>query len=131
MPLELLLALVVGGIAGIVAVLHLLGLSHRKRLDSDAAARAAWLREFPEALPHHVTLCRDGHAALIATDRGEGIVWSMGADTTARWLTGASLTRTNQGLTVRLTDYTAPRIDLRLSEDETEAWAKELKETAA
>jgi hypothetical protein len=130
MPLSILLPMVVLGIAGIAVLLHLLGLSHRAVLADAAAARAAWLREYPGDAPVHVTLCQDHSAALIETGRGRGVVWPMGADTTARYLDGARAHRTKIGLRLDLPDYTAPRIHLSLDPDEAAAWQDALKETA-
>lgn len=130
MPLSLLLPMVILGIAGIALLLHLLGLSRPALIASEAAARAAWLREFPEDTPTRVTLSHDNHAALIDTVQGHGIVWPMGADTTARYLTGAEVTRTPTGLNIDLPDYTAPRIRLRLDESELERWPALLEKTA-
>jgi hypothetical protein len=130
MPLSILLPMVGLGIAGIAGLLHLLGLSQRARLADAAAARAAWLREFPGDVPLAVTLCRDGSAALIATARGRGVVWGVGADTTARYLSGARLSPTRRGLRIDLPDYTAPHIRLTLDANEADAWQDALKETA-
>ena len=131
MSLGVLIALVVGGIAGIAVLTHLFGLSERGRLASEEAARNAWAREFPRTPAGAVTLARDGRAALVATGMGPGLVWSFGADTTARFLSGARVTRTATGLDIRLSDITAPRVRLRLEADEAEAWAQSLEERAA
>jgi hypothetical protein len=69
-----------------------------------------------------VVLSHDRHAALVETATGSGIVWPMGADTTARYLSGARITRTATGLRVDLPDYTAPRIHLALDDDEARRW---------
>ncbi|GAW35609.1 hypothetical protein RA2_02673 [Roseovarius sp. A-2] len=130
MPLSILLPMVVVGIACIAVLLHLLGLSRRATLPDTAAARAAWLREFPADAPIHVTLCDNRSAALIATETRRGVVWPMGADTTARYLTGARARRTKTGLRLNLPDYTAPQIHLALDPDEVAAWQDALKETA-
>jgi len=129
MPLSILLPMVLLGIAGLAGLMHLLGLSRRTRLADAAAARAAWLREFPGDASVTVTLCRDGSAALIATARGHGLVWGVGADTTARHLSGARLLPTRRGLRIDLPDYTAPHIRLSLDPDEAAAWQEALKET--
>lgn len=122
MPLSLLLPMVILGIAGIALLLHVLGLSRPALLANAAAARSAWLREFPDDAPGRITLSHDNHAALIETAQGHGVVWPMGADTAARYLTGAQITRTEAGLSISLPDYTAPRIRLRLGADELESW---------
>jgi|TARA_R110000851_G_scaffold170606_1_gene316929 hypothetical protein len=122
MPLSILLPMVILGIAGIAVLLHVLGLSRRATLSDAAAARAAWLREFPEDAPTKVILCHDHSAALIETAQGRGVVWPMGADTTARYLRGARVRQRKTGLTLDLPDYTAPRIRLTLSPDEAASW---------
>lgn len=122
MPLSILLPMVVLGIAGIAVLLHVLGLSRRATLADTAAARAAWMREFPEDTPIRVILCHDHSAALIETAEGRGVVWPMGADTTARYLSGARVRQRKTGLTLDLPDYTAPRIRLTLSPDEAANW---------
>lgn len=122
MPLSILLPMVILGIAGIAVLLHVLGLSRRATLSDAAAARAAWLREFPEDAPTKVILCHDHSAALIETAQGRGVIWPMGADTTARYLRGARVRQRKTGLTLDLPDYTAPRIRLTLSPDEAASW---------
>ncbi|QFT94131.1 hypothetical protein FIU86_14870 [Roseovarius sp. THAF9] len=122
MPLSILLPMVVLGIAGIAVLLHLLGLSKPATFEDEAAARRAWLREFPEDTPTRVILSHNRHAALIETANGPGVVWPMGADTTARHLDGARITQTDTGLRIDLPDYTAPRITLTLDPDEASLW---------
>ena len=129
MPLPVLLALVVLGVGGIAVALHLLGLSAPRRLD-EAGARAAWLREFPGDTVTAATVCADGSAALIAAHSGPGVVWTMGADTTARPLHGARSTAQGNGLTLHLPDFTAPRLQLRLTPQEADLWTRTLKDTA-
>ncbi|MDF1669307.1 MAG: hypothetical protein P1U83_06825 [Roseovarius sp.] len=130
MPLVILLPMVFFGIAGIAVLLHLLGLSRPALLGNQAEARAAWLDEFGEDTPTRVILSHDHRAALIETPLGNGIVWPMGADTTARYLTGAQITRTATGLRIDLPDYTAPRIHLTLDAAEADLWPTLLKDPA-
>ncbi|WGW04324.1 hypothetical protein [Tropicibacter oceani] len=126
MPLHILIALVLFGITGIAALTYLFGFAEPRRFDNTDAAVAAWLREFPDVPVHRVTLCQTGNAALVATPKGPGIVWAMGADSTARLLTKARLDPSPKGLTLRLDDYAAPRLSLRLTEAETRIWKQEL-----
>lgn len=130
MPLGILLLLVIGGIAGITLALHLLGLSEAARFDGEAEAARAWEREFPEDPARAVTLSQDQHAALIeAQSGGHGIVWPMGADSTARYLTGASIKSVRGGLRIRLPDFTAPTVRLKLNLDEAAAWPARMEDT--
>ncbi len=122
MPLNILVPMVVLGIAGIALLLHVLGLSRRKLFGDVAEARAAWLDEFPEDVPTRVVLSHDHRAALVDTEKGHGIVWPMGADSTARYLDGATVACTTTGLRIDLPDYTAPRIDLALDAEEVARW---------
>ncbi|OIQ35062.1 MAG: hypothetical protein BM559_03650 [Roseobacter sp. MedPE-SWchi] len=124
MPLELLLILVIGGIAAIALLLHLTGRSDLRVL-GEAQAREAWLRQFPESPIADLTLAKDGHAALIQTadDSAElGLVWSFGADTVARFLADAKLSPCKQGLHLRLADFSAPKVHLHLSQPEAMLW---------
>ena len=69
-------------------------------------------------------------AALIETEQGAGVAWPMGADSTARHLSGARIDRTSDGIVIRLPDFTAPRIRLRLDPDEAALWLTELEQPA-
>ncbi|MDQ7070277.1 MAG: hypothetical protein Q9M48_05995 [Rhodobacterales bacterium] len=125
MPLPILLVLVVGGIGAIALVLHMLGLSARRVFANESEAGAVWESEFPDDPARQVILSHDHHAALIDTVQGQrGIVWPMGADAAARYLIGATIRKTGKGLNIRLPDFTAPRISLRLDQDEADKWAK-------
>lgn len=130
MPLSILLPMVVLGIAGIAVLLHVLGLSHRAILADESAASRAWLREFPGHRPTRVILCQNRLAALVKTEQGYGVVWPMGADTTARYLTQAHITADAKGLRINLPDFTASRIGLSLDPDEAARWLETLKEPA-
>ena len=130
MPLGILIPMVVIGIAGITLLLHLLGQSKTANLSDEDAARRAWLREFPDAPPRRVVLSHDRHAALIDTDEGPGVVWPMGADTTARLLAGARTERTATGLRIDLDDFAAPHIHLHLDPDEADLWPALIRDTA-
>jgi hypothetical protein len=128
MPLPILIALVVLGIAGIAALIHFMGFSRVRPLRDKADARAAWLREFPDHQPIRVTLCQSGKGALIDTANGPGLVWAMGDDRTARLLTGVEVTSRSTGLTLRLSDYAAPRITLPLTPEESALWTRRIGE---
>lgn len=121
MPLSLLLALVIGGIAAIALILHLTGRSGRLRL-TEEEARSAWHRHFPDDDIRAVTLARDGHAALVETGQGPGLLWAFGADTAARHLRDFDLIETETGLSLAFHDFTAPLVRLDLTPEERRDW---------
>ena len=126
MPLVWLIALVVGGIAGIALLTHVLGLSRPRRFASDAEAEVAWLREYPHDAARRIVRCRDGRAALVICADGVGLVWPMGADSTARRLAGARVGERGDRLVIRLPDFTAPRVTLRLDAAERAIWLRHI-----
>lgn len=126
MPLSILLPMVIVGIAGITLLLHLLNLSRPLHFPDEAAARAAWLREFPDVPVDRVILCKTCLAALIETNSGPGVVWAMGADSTARFLTGARATARPNGVMLSLPDFTAPQIFIAMGPDEKDVWLSRL-----
>lgn len=133
MPLELLLILVIGGIAAIAVLLHLSGRSQERLLD-DAEARRAWHRQFPESRIAEQIVAQSGHAALIRdTDASAplGLVWSFGADTVARTLQDVTLHQTPNGLSIRFADYSAPHVRLQLTATETQRWQQIIQDHAA
>ena len=128
MPLWLLLALVVGGIAGITAALHMLGLSRTAPM-SEADARAAWARHFPDDPAQTLTLNRKGTLARIETKHGRALLWRFGADSVARYLGTHTLTESPAGIALRFNDFTAPRLTLSLDPEERAAWRAWLEPT--
>jgi hypothetical protein len=127
MPLSVLIALVVGGIAGVAILTHLFGFSKLHRFDDAEAARMAFLREWPDVATGTITLSADRHSALIETDKGPALVWAMGADSSVRFLADADAQETKTGLSIRLADLTAPNIRIRLAPDERRAWLTSMK----
>ncbi|WP_323783402.1 hypothetical protein [Leisingera sp.] len=121
MPLELLLALVAGGIAAIAAILHLSGRSERAVLTAETA-RAAWLRHCPGDSIRNVRPAADGQAALIAAQSGAGLVWAFGAATVARHLSGAEVSPSPNGLRFDFNDFSAPGLSLTLTAAERKHW---------
>lgn len=118
MPLHILGVLVVVGLTGLAVLMHVMGLTKRRKLKSAQDARAAWQREFPRVAPGSVLLCRNGTSALLETAQGPGVVWAMGEDTTARFLSGGTVQQRGRKLILHLPDFAAPRITLHLSDDE-------------
>jgi hypothetical protein len=125
LPLNILLILVVGGIAAIAALLHILGKS-RQTVLSDEDARSAWHRHFPDDEILGLIVARDGHAALVQTGQGPGLLWSFGADTVARHLRDFDLLEEPNHLRVIFHDFTAPSVNLHLSDTERAAWKRKM-----
>lgn len=125
MPLPILLALVIGGISAIALLLHLSGRSALRVIGRDEA-QALWRRHYPDDGVHGVTLAQNGHAALVETDQGPGLLWSFGDDTVARHLRNYDLTETGTGIDIAFHDYTAPHARLRLEQGERTSWLTHL-----
>lgn len=121
MPLSVLLPMVVLGISGIALLLHLLGKSGRLRLDREAAI-AGWQREMGHTKVQQVLLAPSGHAALVQSDTGAGLVWVLGRDTVARTLGPGSLTRAKGRLRVSFSDYGSNDVILDLPPDTQKLW---------
>jgi hypothetical protein len=128
MPLHILIILVVGGIAGIAALTWALGLSRPFRFETEAQARAAWSRHWPEDRVAAAHLSPDGAAALIETDRGPGVVFSLGADSTGHRLDGAEIRETPGGLRILFHDFASPRLDVALDPAARARWQQILSE---
>ena len=84
MTLSLLLLLVTGGIAGIVIILHLLGLSRPCVFTDEPAVRRVWQAEYPDTQILSIVQSRNRHFALVDSRAGLGIVWPMGAGQSER-----------------------------------------------
>ncbi len=121
MPLPALLILVIGGIGAIALLLHLMGKSRLTQLTTEDA-RSAWHRHFPDDDIQDVTVALSGHAALVRTAQGPGLLWSFGADTVARHLIDFDLIETPDHLQVIFHDFTAPRVNLHLTPSERAHW---------
>ncbi len=127
MPLEILLVLVVGGIAGIALLLHLTGNTRSAVLRPEDTGRA-WRRHFPEDSRVETVLTgAGGQFALVRTRAGPGVIWGFGADTVARHLTGCPIRQTEDGLEVDFKDYAVPRQQFALSPEEQAVWLAELE----
>ncbi|UWQ33602.1 hypothetical protein K3555_03535 [Leisingera sp. M527] len=129
MPLELLLALVAGGIFAIAVLLHLTGRSRQAVLTHENS-RAAWFRQFPADSITQVTPASSGQAALVITKAGPGLLWAFGADTVGRHLTITQVRETGTGLRFDFNDFAAPGVSLSLSEYERREWLAQVATAA-
>ncbi|NSY37950.1 hypothetical protein [Leisingera sp. ANG59] len=121
MPLELLLALVLGGISGIAVLLHLTGRSRLAVLSAETA-RTGWLRHFPGDKISKVLPAASGQAVLVLTEGGPGLLWVFGADTVGRRLAESKIRETATGLRFEFNDFAAPGLSLPLSDGERLQW---------
>ena len=113
MDLTVLVILVAGGIAAIVAAVHLTGGSETARLADAEAAVARFRLDHPEAEIGRVHLANAGQAAFLElADGGTGIVQAFGAHFLTRIVSDAdvrSLERPlDSRLVLRLNDLTWP-----------------------
>jgi hypothetical protein len=121
MPLTILLILVIGGLAVIALLLHLSG-SSRLRVMMAEDARSEWHRHHPFDGIIDVTVAENGHAAIVRTTEGTGLLWSFGADTVAHYLQDFNLIETDSGFDIYFNDYATPYVRLQLSELERRHW---------
>lgn len=118
MPLEILLPVVILGIAGIGVMLHLTGQSRGFALGDVPTARQQWERHWPGARIAALDLA--GGAALVVDQHGPGLLRPFGADTVAPRI--AELTETPEGLRADFHDFAAPPVTLRLDPDARTRW---------
>ncbi len=131
MPLQILLPLVVGGIAGIAVLLHLLGYSRQVDLSDPSFVAAQWCREFPDDQVEAIAMSDDGRVALVHASSGAGLLWAAGADTTARRADCAEVTPDATGLTVRFDDYGAAQLRISLPPQDQPHWINTLTASEA
>lgn len=120
MPLEIVLVLVVGGIAGIALLLHLTGHSQPFRIADTETARREWLRHRPDDRIMSVHLAEG--AALVLTEAGPGLLRPFGADTVAHRIT--AMAKAPLGLRIGFGDVAAPDVTLALPEGDVADWLK-------
>lgn len=121
MSLLILLILVVGGLCVIALLLHMSG-SSRLRVLMPEDARSEWHRHYPFDGIIDVIVAENGHAAIVRTNEGTGLLWSFGADTVGHYLQDFNLVETQDGYDVFFNDYASPHVRLKLSELERHRW---------
>lgn len=130
MPLPILGALVVLGIGGLVLLVHFLGGTKRPLYADDAAAEAALTSDYPHADIRQTLLADDRRAALFELAEGVGFAAPFGEGRLTRVLGPDDVKIVEDGpdgLTIRLTDFTAPRLTVRMANaDHRAAWKARL-----
>ena len=109
----------------VAVLLHRLGKSRLTILNKHSA-QVAWSRHFPDDDVRTVTVAQDGHAAIVETSHGPGLLWSFGADTVGRYLQDYQLSEASDHLKVTFSDFTAPHVTLILNEQERALWRQKL-----
>ncbi|MFP4450148.1 MAG: hypothetical protein ACLFP0_04385 [Rhodosalinus sp.] len=104
-------------------------MSRRAGLADAGAARAGWMREFPDHRVTEIGLLSEGHAALVTAAGGAWIVWTMGADTATRRRAGLRARRGANRLILRFPDWGAVRLAL-VTQDEAHAIPPDLDKDA-
>lgn len=118
MPLPILLALVVGGIGGLVLLVHLLGWTKRPEFAGEHEARDGFLTDYPGADIRTVILAADKRAALLKTSGGWGYVALIGEGRLTRaWGGECSVERRGTSLRIRIDDFTAPALVFQAKDD--------------
>lgn len=129
-PLPILLPVVLLGVGGTVALVHLLGNTPPPRVEDEDTALARLREDVGDAEPERVVLTEDRRAALLAlTDGRLALVAGIGDSLTTRLLSAALLRRVDtrdDGLRLRLRDPGFPALRLRLATDERDIWAERL-----
>lgn len=130
MPLPVLGALVVLGIGGLVLLVHFLGGSKRPRYADAAAAETALTSDYPNATIRQTMLADDQRAALFELADGVGFAAPFGEGRLTRVLGSGDVKQVDDGpdgLTIRLTDYTSPRLKVQIANaDDRAAWKARL-----
>ena len=131
MPLDILAPLVVVAMVGIAAILHMSGMSRVDVLTLDRA-NEDWIGQYPDLTPQKVTLSSNAMAALVETVRGPGLIWVFGADTVARMFSQTpAISETTSGFILGTGDFTAPRVNVELTDEAERArWVAVLSSAA-
>jgi len=129
MPLDILLPMVVIGIAGLGLLIRLLRPTPAFCLTSPERARDIWNHRNPRHPAGEIHLNRAGTVALIKTPAGDGLLWSFGADPVTRLFVSPPVCHeTGSGLRIITGDFTAPKITIPLPDpDERHLWRRVLE----
>lgn len=124
MPLDVMIPMVVIGIAGIGVLTYLLGWAKPVSFAVPEDAMRAWAENFPDGpAPTSAAVAGDGRAALVETEEGPGLIWPMGQDCAARLLKDAQVSPTKAGLRVDFHDFGTPPVPVVLDGlHDAEAW---------
>lgn len=130
-PLPILLPIVLLGVGGTVALVHLLGNTPAPRVEDEDAALARLREDVSDAEASQVVITSDRRAALLAlTDGRLALVAGVGDGLATRMLGAAFLRRVDRrpdGLRLRFRDPGFPALRLRLDEQVRDTWEERLR----
>lgn len=129
MPLWLMGIVVVVGLTAIWLVMRLYGFDRPLSLTPETAGEE-FMNDNSGLVPEEILLASSGQSALIRAGGDLHVLWVMGQDVATRKLARARVTDAPEGLTLRLPDFTAPRLTLRLTDEEKRAWRPMIEESA-
>lgn len=123
MTLPLLLLLVVIGVSLVVGAVHLAGGTKTSSLLDKSKVLDRFAIDFPEFSSERIVIASDHNVAVLIDDRSAiaGLVVVMGAHSLTRILDANflnSVTRSDKGLALGLSDMTLPVVDIVLSDEE-------------
>lgn len=133
MPLEILGALVVFGIGGVVLLIHLLRMSRPTAFGDDAEARRVFAADYPEPVIRALILAEDGRAVVLETDHGPGLLTAFGNGRFTRLFSRGDIRRVDDRggrLRVILDDFGAPSLTIAFADPQRRAAAKAMLEKA-
>ncbi|MFZ1814202.1 MAG: hypothetical protein WBO55_01870 [Rhizobiaceae bacterium] len=117
MPLQVLIPMIVGGLALCWLAIRMLGLSHEARLASPSDAARLLQQDYPDARVEEIILATDGKAAVLHLEDGaNALVEAMGDRYVTRLFNRhdiASVERSGDDrLVLQLRDFTLPRVEI-------------------
>ncbi len=116
MPLEITLLIVIAGISATVALVHLMGWSGTRQFGAPEDIRAIWADFYPDETIGDFLVSDDRCAVLLTlAGGGIGLIWAFGDEAVVRRLHDPRpVEETETGLCIRLGDFTAPKLHIRL-----------------
>jgi hypothetical protein len=141
LPLPVLVAVVAGGIALVVLLVHLTGGSHTAEIASEDAALERFLVDYPEAEAIRCIISSDRRDAVLELDDGHvGLVHAIGSNFLTRFVNRGEMAAVHSAkeegvVDLNTGDITWPRAHMRFTDAQTartvaEMFASALDETA-
>jgi len=129
MSLLLLGALVIGGILGVVVLVHSFGWTGGAGFEDEAEVQRRFAMDYPDGRVDRVVLSADRNAAILQTEHGAGVVMRFGRGALTRQFAKGDLREVREqadGLLLRLRDDSAPRLRIALPDAAVRHQAKDI-----